>query len=179
MAASMGIVRSKRPVAAARMVAVARRLLEATTLCAIATVAPDGSAHINTAYFAYGRAFDVVWVSDPRATHSRNIRSQASAAIAVYDSTQHWGRPDRGIQLFGSAHEIRPADAKEAQRLYAARFVTYDPSSFTGYRFYVFQPRRLRLFHETDLGPGRFVTARVAPYGRLTWARTEIYRSSS
>jgi Pyridoxamine 5'-phosphate oxidase len=31
----------------------AQRLLEASTLCAIATVGPDGSAYVNTAYLAF------------------------------------------------------------------------------------------------------------------------------
>ena len=78
----------------------ARRLLDASSLCAIATVGPDGSAYVNTAYFAFSSELDLVWMSEPNAQHSRNIRERGTAAIAVYDSTQVWGRPDRGIQLF-------------------------------------------------------------------------------
>jgi hypothetical protein len=62
----MAIERSKRPLAAARMAATARRLLDASTLCAIATVTADGSAHVNSAYFAWSRDFHIVWLSEPR-----------------------------------------------------------------------------------------------------------------
>jgi nitroimidazol reductase NimA-like FMN-containing flavoprotein (pyridoxamine 5'-phosphate oxidase superfamily) len=93
----MGIERSNRPVAASRIAATARELLDASTLCAIATVNADGRAHVNTAYFGWSRDFDIVWLSEPRARHSRNLRANESVAIAVYDSTQTWGKTDRGI----------------------------------------------------------------------------------
>ncbi|MDQ3870087.1 MAG: pyridoxamine 5'-phosphate oxidase family protein, partial [Chloroflexota bacterium] len=97
----MAIERSNRPVARARIAAAARELLDASTLCAIATVTAAGRAHINTAYFAWSPAFDIVWMSEPHATHSRILRANDSIAIAVYDSSQSWGKPDRGIQLLG------------------------------------------------------------------------------
>ena len=55
----MTIQQSRRPVAAARMAALARNLLNAAPLCAIATVAPGSRAHVNTAYFAWSPEFDL------------------------------------------------------------------------------------------------------------------------
>ena len=155
------------------MRAAARRLLDASTLCAIATVGPDGSAYANTAYFAFGREFVVVWMSEPNAQHSRNIRERGTAAIAVYDSSQAWGRPDRGIQLFGSAREA--TDSDEAETLYADRFREFDRADFDAYRFYGFRPDRIKLFDEEELGGGLFVTARVEEGGRLVWEETQVY----
>jgi hypothetical protein len=97
----MPIERSRRPIAAARITAAAHRLLDASTLCAIATVSSAGRAHVNTAYFAWSPELDLVWLSEPDAKHSRNVRSDGTVAVAVYDSGQSWGKPDRGIQLFG------------------------------------------------------------------------------
>jgi uncharacterized protein YhbP (UPF0306 family) len=170
----MPIERSKRPIGAARIASLARRLLDASTLCALATVSPGGRAHVNTAYFAWSPEFDVVWLSDPQARHSRNVSAGGSVAIAVYDSSQSWGNPDRGIQLFGSARE---ADGDgEAEAIYARRFSDYDPEDFAGYRLYRFRPRRLKVFDERALGSAVFVSARVAAGGRLAWERTERYR---
>jgi uncharacterized protein YhbP (UPF0306 family) len=168
------IERSKRRFGAPRLSDAARRLLDASTLCAISTVAEDGRAHVNTAYFAWSPELDVVWLSEPHAKHSRNIRRSESVALAVFDSTQTWGRPDRGIQLFGSAHE---AQDDRAETVYAARFAAYRRRSFGAYRFYVLRPRRVKLFDERELGAATFVTARVARDGSLTWERTERYRS--
>ena len=173
----MAIERSKRPVAPARLARTAGSLLDASPLCAIASVDGRGGAHVNTAYFAWSPDFEVVWLSEPRARHSRNVRANASVAIAVYDSRQSWGRPDRGIQLFGSARELTGKAVGEGEALYGARFRRYRPDKLSEYRFYRFRPRRLKLFDERGLGAGRFVTARVTR-GGLVWERTEIYRAA-
>jgi uncharacterized protein YhbP (UPF0306 family) len=163
------IERSSRPVAAARIRRVARSLLDASELCAIATVTREGRAYVNTAYFAWSPDLRIVWISELRASHSRNLRANPSAAIAVYDSTQTWGKPDRGIQLFGSARE---ADG-DALEIYAKRFPEYEEGA---YRCYELFPRRIKLFDERALGAGVFVTARVARGGELAWQRTDVYR---
>ena len=175
----MTIVRSTRSVRATRIVEVARGLLDASTLCAISTVSPRGSGHANTAYFAWNRGFELIWLSDPGATHSRNLLTKPAAAIVVYDSNQSWGGPDRGIQLFGSARLAVGATGKEAERAYAERFPAYARSDVSGYRFYRFRPRRMKLFDEIALGPGVIVTARVRNLGQVLWERTEVYRASA
>jgi hypothetical protein len=172
------IERSKRPVASDRIAELARRALDASTLCAVATVARGAHAHVNTAYFAWSPKLDLVWLSEPRAGHSRNIRANASVAVAVYDSGQAWGGQDRGIQLFGAAREIGTTGVRDVEALYAARFPDYDPVSMGGYRFYVLRPRRLKVFDERELGAGVFVTARLGRDRRPVWERTDIYRST-
>jgi uncharacterized protein YhbP (UPF0306 family) len=170
----MGIRESRRRIGAERLGRLARQLLEASTLCAIATVSSRGGAHINTAYFAWSTAFDLVWLSEPHARHSRNLSATETVAIAVYDSNQTWGNSDRGIQLFGTAREVSGRATAHAERTYAERFPTYTESDFAAYRFYRFRPRRLKLFDETALGAGVFVTARVSR-GEIAWERTDVY----
>jgi len=167
------VARSSKHPPASRLAAIARRLLEASTLCAIASVSPGGRAHVNTAYFAWGPDFDVVWLSAPEARHSRNVRANPSAAVAVFRSTQRWGGSDRGIQLFGRARELRGRAALEAERLYAKRFKAYK-GDLRAYRFYRLRTL-MKLFDERVLGGGTFVTVKVEPRGRVRWARTETY----
>ena len=174
----MPIERSKRRVAASRMAALAHDLLDAAPLCAIATVSRDDQAHVNTAYFAWSPRFDIVWLSEPRAKHSRNIAANASVEIAVFDSHQTWGEADRGIQLFGSAREIEGAVAREAARLYEVRFPDYEQEDLSAYGLYRFRPRRVKLFDEHELDTGVFVTARAVG-GGLVWERTEVYRAKA
>jgi uncharacterized protein YhbP (UPF0306 family) len=147
----------------------AEELLEASTLCAISTVGPRGRAYVNTAYFAWAPDLGIVWLSEPGAQHSRNLRPNGSAAVAVYDSSQTWGKPDRGIQLFGEAR----AGGADAEELYAERFSAYEPRP--SLRFYELVPSRVKLFDERALGAATFVTARVRGE-KLAWERTEVYR---
>jgi hypothetical protein len=167
-----------RPISAARITRLVHELLDASSLCAIATASPEATAHVNTAYFAWNTELDAVWISDPGATHSRNLRRRPTCSIAVYDSRQSWGGPDRGIQLFGSAGEAPAAVLEEARRMYSDRFPEYSTDDVTGYRFYRFRTRRLKVFDERALGPGTFVTARRQRTGRIAWERTQVYRSA-
>ena len=173
------IERSPKPIAGTRLEAATRALLEASPLCAIATVTRDGHAYINTAYFASSPELQLVWLSEPDATHSRNIKETRTAAVAVYDSTQTWGKPDRGIQLFGAAHQATDAEAGRAEARYANRFHNFESKNFAAYRFYVFRPGRVKLFDENELGAGRFIIAAVDDSGRLTWESTEEYITDS
>jgi uncharacterized protein YhbP (UPF0306 family) len=163
-----------RPVARPRIERAVFELFDASTLCAISTVSPRTTAHVNTAYFAWNREFDIFWLSDPAAGHSRNIRARPNTAIAVYDSHQVWGKPDRGIQLFGSARQLPKNDNAHAESLYAARFPRYATPNLRAYRFYHFRPDRLKVFDEPALGAGVFVTATIRSGGHLIWERTNI-----
>ena len=174
----MAIRRSSRPVSSERIARAARRLLDASTLCAIATTSPRGRPHVNTAYFAFTNQFDIVWLSEPSARHSINLRANSAAAVAVYDSSQRWGGPDRGIQLFGSAREASKRSAPDAEAAYTRRFPAYEPGQLVGYRFYVFHPTTVKLFDERSFGAGVFVTARVDRTRGVTWERTDVYSSN-
>jgi uncharacterized protein YhbP (UPF0306 family) len=171
----MAIERSTDPVSSRRIAALIGSLLDSSALCAIATGTSRGGAYVNTAYFGWSPGFDLFWLSDPQAQHSRNLGANPAAAIAVYDSTQKWGESDRGIQLFGSARQLRGSVARDAERSYVVRFPKYRPGELSSYRFYRFRPRRMKLFDEAALGEGVFVTASVRN-GQVAWARTEIYR---
>ncbi len=139
----------------------------ASKLCSLATVSPRGRAHVNHMYFAWTDRYDIFWYSDPDSLHSRNLVRTSTAAITIYDSRQVNGRPDRGIQLFGSAGV---ATGDEASRVYKREFRGVDPSGYTAYRF---RARTMKLFDERVLGPATFVTARVTRDG-LAWAKTEV-----
>lgn len=172
----MPIERSSRVVAVETLSTVARQLLDASALCAIATVTQGNLAHVNTAYFAWDdHDFDLVWLSDPDSAHSLNLTRNPTAAVAVYDSGQTWNESgDRGIQLFGMAREVTCRDVSHAQALYRRRFPAYEPTALGGYRCYRFQPQRMKLFDENTLGAGVFVTAAVLSGGQLRFERTEI-----
>lgn len=113
----MAIKLSKRRVAPGRLGAEARSLLQASTLCAIATVTSGGQAHVNTAYFAWSDEFQLVWLSEPHAQHSRNVRANGRASVAVYDSAQRWAGRDRSIQLCATARELEHSADGDAEAL--------------------------------------------------------------
>jgi uncharacterized protein YhbP (UPF0306 family) len=144
--------------------------MNASPLCSLATVTPRGSAHINHMYFAWNDRFEVFWISDSDSIHSRNLMRNSSAAVTVYASNQVWGKPDRGIQLFGTAGVTRQ---REAAEVYARRFRDFDLQA-NDLPCYRFKPRTVKLFDERSLAAGTLVTARVTGE-RLAWVKTETW----
>jgi uncharacterized protein YhbP (UPF0306 family) len=163
-----------RPVARSRIERAAFGLLDASPLCAISTVSPRTAAHIHTAYFVWNSDFEIFWLSDPAARHSRNVRARPSTAITVFDSQQIWGHPDRGIQLFGSTRQLPATEIAHAESLYAARFPAYAAPDLGAYRFYHFRIERLKVFDEAVFGGGVFITATIHSGQRLIWERTDM-----
>jgi uncharacterized protein YhbP (UPF0306 family) len=167
------VERRSRRWSAARLEVVARNLMSASPLVALATVAPRGRAYISHMYFAWTDSFDVCWISDPDSKHSRNLARNSSAAVTIYDSRQIWGRPDRGIHLFGAAAEVTGRRARQADQAYAKRFPSYDGLD-DSLRLYRFKPRTMQLFDERSLEGGTLVTVKVTRDG-LKWLRTEVW----
>lgn len=144
--------------------------MNASSLCSLATVSPGGRAHINHMYFAWSDRYEVFWYSDRDSVHSRNLGRRPTAAITIYDSHQTNGRPDRGIQLFGTGAALSSSGSPKARQLYLRRF-NVDPDGYTAYRF---RPRTVKLFDERSIAPGTLVTARVTSDG-LAWSKTEVW----
>jgi len=152
------------------------RILERNVLCAIATVTPGQAAYISTAYYAYTPKLEIFFYSYPDTRHALNLATNRSMAIAIFDSEQSWGRPDRGLQLFGYGGAAKGRVARDAERTYDRRFPAHaewklprSPDSGTsGPRSFRFLPRTIKLFDERAFGAGVFVRANVP---RRTGAR--------
>ena len=169
----MTIERRAKRWSSIKLTKVARSLMNASPLCAIATVSTRSRAHVSHVYFAWTDTFDVFWISDPDSLHSRNLVKNPSAAVTVFKSAQVWGRPDRGMQLFGTAKEVDGRPAREAERVYSARFPSYGGLD-DSLRFYRFRPRTVQLFDERALASGTLVHAGVTSDG-LAWLKTEVW----
>jgi general stress protein 26 len=167
------IERRSRRYSSDRLEKVAQRLMNAAPLCSLATASAGGKPHINHMYFAWGGTFNVFWISDADSIHSRNLVRNHAAAVTVYDSHQTWGKPDRGMQLFGTAGVVTGRAAGEAATAYSARFKDFDPDG-SDLPYYRFRPRTVKLFDERSLDPGTLVTARVTSDG-LVWLKTEVW----
>lgn len=150
------------------------RLLRENVLASFATVDARGRAHINTAYFAWTQDWSIVFYSYPTSRHCRNLRQRPSMAVAIFDSHQRWGRPDCGVQLFGTCGEATGLLAKSSATTYAKRFTGFeswrarderDEGSFR-LRPFLFRPRRVKLFDERNLGGGRFVEVMIPRPGK-------------
>jgi uncharacterized protein YhbP (UPF0306 family) len=149
-------------------------ILRGNVLCSTATVTEENRAHINTAYFCYSDELELYFLSDPGSLHCRNLSTNSSMAVTVFRSSQKWGGPDVGLQLFGTCTQARGTQAAKAERLYVERFPAYaewvagleNDKVGRGYRFFRFLTERLKILDERNFGEAVFVTATVTRHQR-------------
>src|SRR5213083_1339516 len=67
--------------------AVARRIVDANMYMTLATADAEGRPWISPVWFAPMTDDELLWVSDPRTRHSRNIAVRPEVAIVIFDST--------------------------------------------------------------------------------------------
>ena len=144
-------------------------ILGRTILCSLSTVGPSGAAYVNTAYFAFTSELEFYFMSDPQSKHARNLRRNPSAALAVYDSRQTWGKADRGVQLFGRCTEAQAGVVLKATETYSARFPGFQKwgerlaadAPARRWKFFEFVPSFVKILDEVSFKSRGFVTASV------------------
>ncbi len=145
------------------------RLLRENVLCSMSTVTPKDRAYINTAYYAYSDELEIFFFSYPDSLHCRNLRKNSSMAMTIFGSAQVWGKPDRGMQLFGTCLETRGSLAVRAEQIYGTRFPKFTQwkeslgRSAEGFRLrpYRFLPRRVKILDEPQFGAGVFIVTTI------------------
>lgn len=148
---------------------IAFAILEQNVLCSMATVTPDGRAHINTAYFSHSENLEIYFLSHPGSLHCRSLSSNPFMAMTVFCSAQRWTDPGQGMQLFGTCGEASGSAAKEAERWYRRRFEAYEnwkaalksDDRAREYRFYRFEVAAVKILDEKSFGDAVFIRASV------------------
>ncbi len=141
-----------------------REILSASRLLSLATVSPEGEAHINTAFFAFTDGFVIYILSPTTSEHAANVAMNPSAALAVFDSHQT-RRQRRGAQLFGRLAEVTSADGDEALACFRSRFPDVAEGNETyadlvlghGSAVFEFHASRVKLFDEELLVADAYV----------------------
>jgi len=149
-------------------------VMAGTKLCSIATVAKGNRAHINTAFFAYSRNLELYFLSDPDSLHCRNLLSNPSMAMTIFDSHQKWEQSGRGIQLFGACHRTDGRQADCAEVVYGTRFPAFarwlkgmrpaerrQGALLRSYALFRFLPNRVKILDEAEFGGAVFIIAAV------------------
>ena len=192
----MVVQRRRTRVSERRIRASVFRVLARNDLCSIATVAPENRAHINTAFFAYSPNFELFFLSDPGSLHCRNLLANPSMAVTIFNSSQNWDAPGRGIQLFGRGHRTQGRQANRAENFYGTRFPAFrrwlegthpaerrQAARLQSYALFRFLPTRVKILDEAEFGSAIFIIAAVRRHqggagGRsraeLSWQATEV-----
>ncbi len=86
----------------------------------LATVGPEGPWAAGLFYV--NDEFNLYWLSDPRARHSRNIAFDSHVAVTIHEDYWDW-RHIQGIQMEGFAEQLGPlAEVGRPKELYLAKY---------------------------------------------------------
>ena len=140
----------------------AAEILDRVKLATIGLTQGDGGPHVFTVYIAADEQLNVYFVSEKGNTHSKLVKGERRAAMAVYDSRQEWDEWKDGIQMWGRLRVAVGKEAEEGRRCYEGRFPEYkwwvegegkDSERAQVYR-YVWD--RIRVLAEADWGEEEF-----------------------
>ncbi len=141
-------------------------ILSTTRLLTMATVSPDGTAHANTAYFAYDDSARLFLITDPATVHAKNLRRIPSVAATVFDSHQEFWTPLRGLQIFGTCIETPMLELPHALLCFTSRFPVFaelvkHPADFAAkavsVKLHTLAVSRIKLFDEPHFGEEVFI----------------------
>jgi len=89
--------------------------------CALATVTPEGNAHISTVSYV-NQGLEIYFMTDPGSRKAKNIEARPTIAIAVGEDYLDWDEI-RGVHLTGAVEWIHnETELKKVQKMFAEKF---------------------------------------------------------
>ena len=89
--------------------AIARAMIDANLYMTLATADSSGRPWASPVYYAVARYREFFWISEPEATHSRNLSSRPDVTIVIFDSTAPINT-GRGVYMTAAAKKLGGAE---------------------------------------------------------------------
>lgn len=126
-------------------------LLRSQSTLALATCDADGTSRLAPLFYLPGENLRLYWFSSASSQHSRNLKRDPAAAVAIYRATEHW-KEICGVQMRGTVAIVSDrARRKAIAWKYSERFhlgAVLD-AAMSRSRLYEFQPSWLRYIDNT------------------------------
>lgn len=101
---------------------VVARFLRSQSTLALGTSAGDGSPRTAALFYLLQDDLRLYWFSSASSEHSRNLKRDPAAAVAVYRNTSDW-RKIRGVQMLGTVSVVSGrAQRRSIARQFTERF---------------------------------------------------------
>jgi uncharacterized protein YhbP (UPF0306 family) len=125
---------------------IARAMIDANLYLTLATADPSGRPWASPVYYAVAGYREFFWISEPEATHSRNLASRPQVAIVIFDSTAPINT-GRGVYMTAVAEKLEGAELDRGIELFSRRSQEHGGEPFTASD--VQPPASLRLYRAT------------------------------
>jgi uncharacterized protein YhbP (UPF0306 family) len=123
--------------------AVARGFIDGNLYMTLATADAAGRPWASPVYYAFTGYDELLWVSRPEATHSRNLAERSELGIVIFDSTVPIGT-GQGVYMEAVAEQVPASEVKLAIEVFSRRSQEHGGQAWS--RKDVEPPARLRLY---------------------------------
>jgi hypothetical protein len=119
--------------------------LKTQSTLALSTSGGAGSPLVAPLFYLPGDTLELYWFSSPRSAHSRNLKRDPAAAVAVYAHAERW-EDIRGCQMLGEVAVISGRRRRAMAEAYVERFRlgALFRAAMVRSRLYAFRPRWAR-----------------------------------
>lgn len=102
------------------LAAMARQVIDASQYLVLATADQHGVPWASPVWYAHAGYCEFLWVSDPRARHSRNIETRPQVSIVIFDSSVQPGAA-QAVYISGAAELAAGSELRRGIEIYARR----------------------------------------------------------
>ena len=119
--------------------------LKTESTLALSTSGGAGSPRVAPLFYLPADNLELYWFSSPRSEHSRNLKKDPAAAVAIYRHAGRW-EDIRGCQMLGAVAVISGRRRRAIAEAYVERFRlgTLFQAAMARSRLYAFRPRWVR-----------------------------------
>ena len=147
----------------------AKEIIKNNIYMTIATASKDGKPWVSPVFFVYDKSYNLYWVSNKEALHSKLLRGNPQASIVIFDSSATEGQGD-GVYFETKVEELsNQKETNDAMELFNKR-VTQDEFRIKKvgevtksgvWRIYKAIPFRISKLTEGEFINGQYVDKRV------------------
>ncbi len=128
------------------LVAHGRAIIDANLYMVLGTADQAGRPWVTPVYYAPAGYREFFWVSEPDATHSRNLEARGEVSIVIFDSTVPINT-GQAVYMSATAQELTGVERAEALDVYSRRTLSDGGREWTVED--VQSPAALRLYRAT------------------------------
>ena len=110
--------------------AIVRKIVDKNLYIAVATADRSGQPWASPVFYAHTGYRDYFWVSEPDATHSRNLRERREVGGVIFDSKAKLDN-GQGVYILGVARELPAHETTEGIQIFSQRSVERGGNEWT------------------------------------------------
>jgi uncharacterized protein YhbP (UPF0306 family) len=109
---------------------IAKAIIDANLYVVLGTADETGRPWACPVYYAHEGYREFLWVSDPAATHSRNLAARPELALVIFDSSAPINT-GQGVYMAAVARELSPKESGERLATYSGRALAHGGRELT------------------------------------------------